>query len=122
MRVIIAGGRDFGSTEEHRELFTQTIQVAGAGITEVVCGKARGADSLGELWALENGVPVAEFPADWNSLGKRAGYVRNSQMAEYADALLAFWDGQSRGTKHMIDQATAKGLPVQVVHYSGEAK
>ena len=57
------------------------------------------------------------FPADWDKYGKRAGYLRNVQMAEYADALLAFWDGESRGTKNMIDEALSRGLKVGVKRY-----
>jgi hypothetical protein len=85
-------------------------------ITEVVSGTARGADRTGEQWASENNVPVKRFPADWDKHGKRAGYLRNADMAEYAEALVAFWDGQSRGTKHMIDLAEKAGLRVSVVH------
>lgn len=74
-------------------------------ITEVVCGMAKGADLLGKQWAEENNIPVKEFPADWDKYGRRAGYIRNVEMAEYADALVAFWDGKSMGTQHMIDIA-----------------
>ena len=59
--------------------------------------------------------PIKRFPADWENLGRGAGYVRNVQMAFYADALIAFWDGESRGTKHMIDIAKEKGLMVRVI-------
>jgi glycerophosphoryl diester phosphodiesterase len=78
---------------------------------------ARGTDTLGLNYAIANKIKYSQFPADWNTYGKRAGYVRNEQMAKYADALLAFWDGQSRGTKHMIDLAKQHGLKVRVFDY-----
>lgn len=84
---------------------------------EIVSGTARGADQLGERYAFERGLPVKQFPADWDQHGKSAGYIRNAQMAEYADAAVIFWDGTSRGSKHMIDLAKAKGLRVRVVKY-----
>ena len=69
---------------------------------------------MGEFGALHHDSPVKKFPADWGGLGKRAGYLRNEQMADYADALIAVWDGKSKGTKHMIDSAASKGLIVKV--------
>lgn len=113
MKVIIAGGRDF----KDFELLVHSIWDLDL-VTEVVSGKARGADSLGEQWAKENNIPISAHPADWDTHGKSAGYIRNSEMADYADALLAFWDGKSKGTKHMIDLATKKGLEVKVVKYN----
>ena len=81
---------------------------------EVVCGKARGADTFGETYAYNASIPVKEFPADWKGLGKGAGHIRNKQMGDYADALIAVWDGESRGTKNMIDYATKKGLKIHI--------
>jgi hypothetical protein len=77
-------------------------------VTEVVSGCAHGADKLGERWAASLKIPVARFPADWDTHGKRAGFIRNSEMAEYADACIVFWNGTSKGTKHMIDIAKRK--------------
>jgi len=68
-------------------------------------------------YANERGYPIKQFPADWNKYGKSAGYKRNEEMAKYADALIAFWDGKSKGTKHMIDLAKRYGLKVKVVIY-----
>lgn len=109
MRTIIAGSRtitDYG-------LVIDAVRDSGFTISEVVCGMARGVDLLGKRWAHDYGVPVKEFPADWNTHGKRAGYLRNEQMAEYADALIAVTTG-SPGTRHMIDIAKRKGLKVFV--------
>jgi hypothetical protein len=87
-------------------------------ITEVVSGKARGADSLGERYASEFGIIVAKFPADWNRFGKRAGYVRNEEMAHYADKAVVFWDGISKGSRHMIDIMKKLKKPCKVVLYN----
>jgi hypothetical protein len=92
----------------------QAIKDSGFIVSEVVSGGARGVDRLGEDWAKINKVPVTRFLADWNKYGKRAGYVRNAVMASYGTALVAVWDGCSKGTKHMIDLAAAKGLPVHI--------
>jgi len=82
-------------------------------ITEVVSGTAKGVDRLGENWALENQLNITRFPADWDKYGKKAGYIRNKQMADYTGKegiLIAIWDGKSRGTKMMIDIAKKKGI------------
>ena len=71
-------------------------------IDEIVCGEARGADSLGRQWAIKNGIQIASFPADWNRYSGAAGAIRNKEMGDYADYVIAFWDGVSAGTKHMI--------------------
>lgn len=113
-KVIIAGSRDF---EDYPLLCWKLDQLLSRkiGQAEIVCGKARGADTLGEQYAKERGIPIRYFPADWRTLGKSAGYQRNIQMAQYADALIAFWDGQSKGTKHMVETAQEFGLDVRVV-------
>jgi len=108
MKVIIAGGRDF----TNYDLVEKAISKSNFEITEVVSGCARGADTLGEAWALGNNVPVKGFPANWNLHGRAAGPIRNKAMAEYADALIAIWDGQSKGTANMITQAREFGLDV----------
>lgn len=84
---------------------------------QIVCGMARGADRLGERYAKEHGYQVIYFPADWDLDGKSAGFKRNVRMAEYADALVAFWDGESKGTKHMIEIAKEKGLDIRIKRY-----
>jgi hypothetical protein len=72
---------------------------------------------LGERYANEKGYRVKRFIPDWDGLGKKAGYLRNEQMAKYADALIAFWDGNSKGTKHMIDLGNKYGLKVKIYLY-----
>lgn len=98
MKVIIAGGRDF----DNYDYLSETMKELNFIITEVICGGARGADSLGEKWAKDNGIPVKYFYPDWDGLGKYAGHARNKEMAKYGDYLVAFWDKKSAGTQNMI--------------------
>lgn len=116
MKLIIAGGRDFTHQIRCNHEFKQFANTFGT-ITEVVSGGARGADLCGEVTAKFYGVSVTKFIPDWDGLGKRAGFVRNTEMAEYGDALLAFWDKKSKGTESMIACAKKKGLIVKVVYY-----
>jgi hypothetical protein len=113
MKVIIAGGRTF----DDYDLLCQKCDKALSTLktVEIVSGTANGADKLGERYANERGYTIKQFPANWDKYGKSAGYKRNEEMAKYADALIAFWDGKSRGTKHMIDLAKQYDLKVKVV-------
>jgi len=110
MKVIIAGSRNITDQDQVDEI----IWGSPYKITEGVSGNARGVDTLGANWCIEQEIPVAHFPADWATHGKYAGYLRNEQMAKYADALIAVWDGESKGTKHMIDTMTKLNKPVYV--------
>src|SRR5882757_5353350 len=109
MRTIIAGSRGIWQYS----LLLDAISEAGFDITTVISGTANGVDRLGERWAEEMKLPLERYPADWDKWGKSAGYRRNAEMAEIADALIAVTNG-SRGTGHMIDLATAKGLKIYV--------
>lgn len=111
MKTIIAGIRDYAP----REIDTNYLDQEKGQITEVVCGCASGVDEFGRRWAVANNIPVKKFPADWDRYGKSAGPIRNGQMARYAERLIAFWNGTSRGTQNMIDQATKNGLRVTVI-------
>jgi len=111
MKLIIAGSRNFTDYP----LLKKTLTPIRSLISEIVSGTARGADQLGEQFALEHDIPIKQFPADWDRYGKPAGYIRNAQMAEYADALIAFWDGKSAGTGHMIEVARKNKLMVSVI-------
>ncbi len=117
-RVIIAGGRYFNNYQllkERCDFYLQSKKRSHNVI--IVSGHASGADSLGEQYANEEGFDTQLFPADWNKHGKAAGPIRNAEMAEVADALIAFWDGKSRGTANMIQLAKDKGLKVAIVYY-----
>lgn len=117
-KVIVAGGRNFNNYELLKECMNKALrEIQKTHDIEIVSGTANGADTLGEQYAQDFLYPVKRFPADWKSHGRAAGIKRNTQMAEYADALVAFWDGVSRGTKNMIGQAKEHKLQVQVVYY-----
>lgn len=116
MRTIIAGSRNYTNYAAVRSIMDRCPWT----VTEVVCGEARGADAMGDQWAKERGIVKKPFPADWNrqpdgSYDKTAGFKRNEQMAEYAEACVAFWDGKSPGTRDMIDRALTHGLHLLVV-------
>ena len=125
LRIIIAGSRDFNDYELLKKSAIEIItkKTMFPDLTRIISGGARGADTLGERFANEMGLEISRFIPDWDGLGKRAGYVRNAEMAKFAveddndGMLIAFWDGQSRGTKHMIDLAKRYGLEVHVVNY-----
>ena len=115
MRVIIAGGREYSD-------YLEVVAAAQEweykmGVIELVCGEARGADSLGKRWATKEGREIHSFPADWDKNGKAAGHIRNADMANFSDGLIVFWDGKSKGTKSMIDLALKNGLYVRVIRY-----
>ena len=112
-KVIIAGSRDFYDYDLLAE--ECNIILEGKDDIEVVSGRAIGADMLGEMYAKDKKYPVKLFPADWNTHGKGAGFIRNGEMANYANMLIAFWDGESKGTKHMVETAQKKGMEVYVI-------
>jgi len=111
MRVIIAGSRGINDYAK----VCDAVQQSGFPISRVVSGMAKGVDTLAVRYAIENDLPCDRFPAEWSRCGRSAGYRRNVQMAQNADALIAIWDGKSPGTWHMIDVAKARGLRVFVL-------
>lgn len=119
MKVIIAGGREFNDYERLKQYMDFVLMNIDKDKLEIVSGGARGADSLGEFYANEKGYPIKRFIPDWE-IGKQAGYLRNWDMAKYADALVAFHDGVSKGTQHMINLAKKEGLLVKIVEYKKE--
>jgi len=116
MRTIIAGGRGF-SDYTRLQVEMQSFSSAISSTITVISGGAEGADKLGERWAIEEELNFKRFPADWSAHGKAAGPIRNKEMAEYSDALVAFWDGESAGTRNMISTAIKMGLLVKVIRY-----
>ncbi|WP_298286857.1 DUF2493 domain-containing protein [uncultured Lutibacter sp.] len=113
MKLIIAGSRTFTDYKKLFEVCDQILQDQNN--IEIVSGAYyRGADKLGEQYAKERGYKLIRFPPDWERFGKAAGPKRNEQMANYADALIAFWEGKSRGTKNMMQLAETKGLKINI--------
>lgn len=119
-KLIVAGGRDFND----KELMDQTIKTVIAELPDdcvvsIVSGMANGADALGYEWALHNKCKVYKHYAEWNKYGKRAGYIRNQEMCDNSQGLLAFHSNKinDKGTRHMIQCARNKGLYIKVSHY-----
>ena len=112
MKLIIAGSRDL---EVGPQLMNGVLMHFGLDPREIVQGGAEGIDKCGKLYATFAPLPCKEFPADWKAHGKAAGPLRNAEMAEYADALLLIWDGESRGSASMKQEATKRGKPVYEV-------
>lgn len=112
MKTIIAGSR---KADLSMSRLMEIIDLAGIPITEVVSGHSGGVDLLGEHWAEMVHLPITLFKASWDTYGKSAGPRRNRQMAEYAEALIAIWNGKSRGTLNMIKEATKCNLKVYVI-------
>lgn len=130
LRIIVAGGRDFSNYDLLSDTLSKYLEnmndpdiVGNPGQIQFISGYCRGADRLGERFAKSHGLDVKRFPANWDKYGSSAGPKRNEQMAEYAVAdgnkgvLIAFWDGESKGTKSMIGFAKKHGLEVHVVMY-----
>lgn len=107
MKVIIAGSRTINDYKN----VVNAIKNSKFEITEVVCGCAIGIDRLGQQWANVNQIPVKQMPANWNEYGKKAGIIRNIQMAQYADAAIIIWDGKSAGSKNMISEIKKVNKP-----------
>lgn len=130
MKTIIAGSR----TISEYSYIKKAIEDSGFNITEIVSGTAMGVDMLGERWADNNAVPISQFPADWKNIdvpnavirtnkygsyNAIAGHQRNAEMGKYADALIAVWDGNSKGTLNMIKFMQKQGKPVFIYNISG---
>lgn len=115
MKTIIAGSR----TIEEYAVVEAAVAASGFAITEVISGCAHGVDRLGERWAVEHGIPIRHFPADWKRYKRSAGPIRNNEMVGHAEALIAIWDGRSDGTRHIINAARREGRKVFVYQPKG---
>lgn len=136
MKLIIAGSRSldmmrlFNKKERHEKLeamldkITELVELSQGSffewepVTEIISGKASGPDTVGEVWAMRNGLPVRSFPADWNTYGKQAGFIRNERMAKYADHAIILWDGKSTGSQDMLDHMRAACKEFIIEDYS----
>lgn len=114
MKVIVAGSRTITDYETVKIAIENAI-VQGINITSIVSGRAKGVDTLGERYAKEHGLPIHLYPAEWDKYGKRAGFMRNLEMAEVADGLVAIWDGKSPGTQNTIFTMRRMGKRVYVM-------
>lgn len=113
MRIIVCGSRNWN----YRQIISDRLALLpGEDDTVVVHGCAKGADRMAEQEAQKLGLLVERYPAEWGKFGKRAGLLRNIEMAQAgADLCIAFWDGRSTGTAHMMDTARKYEIPVEIV-------
>lgn len=121
IRLAIVGSRTFTDYARFRTEVARYCWDAFAEKDEpreIVSGGASGTDAMAERYAAERGWPLAVFPADWKTWGKAAGILRNRDIVRHADRVIAFWDGQSRGTAHTIETARREGVPCCVVEVS----
>lgn len=109
MIAAIIGSRGFNDYA----LFTKKLK--DFEITEVISGGAKGADSLAEAWCIQNEIPITIILANWNKYGKAAGFVRNKEIVEKSQVVIAFWDGFSKGTEHSINIARAMKKVVHII-------
>ena len=119
-KVIVAGGRDFDNYEFLKEKLDETFESLGdmdAHPIEILSGMADGADTLGIKYAKEHKLTMVLYPANWDKYPRMGGILRNMNMLVTATHLVAFWDGKSHGTQHMIEIAKEKGIPVWIYKY-----
>lgn len=117
MKYIVAGGRDFNNYSLMTLILSRHINPEE---DTIISGGARGADELGARYASEHGVPLQIFPAYWDTYGKSAGFIRNAEMGEHADCAIVFWDGKSKGSKHMIKTMKYLRKQCYVYDYNGK--
>lgn len=117
--VIIAGSRNCPEDKKLVNEAMSQLAIPEGFKPYIISGGARGADRAGEMWARSNKHPLRVIPAQWGKHGKMAGYMRNRDMVEIADALVALWDGTSKGTWHTIELAKHKGIPVVIYSVKG---
>ncbi len=115
-KIIIAGSRNFTDKDFVYEKLDEIL--SNYEDIEIVEGGARGVDSLARQYAIDYRISYKEFPAHWDSYGKRAGAIRNNQMANYGDILIAFYNG-SKGTGNMINAAKKRELKIHMVDIEG---
>ena len=113
-KIVIAGSRNFDNFIFLMNNMDNLLSESNKEDVVIISGTARGADQLGEQYASMRGIKIERFPANWDKFGKSAGYIRNEEMAQAATHCVVFWDGVSRGTKHMIDLADKYDLIMRV--------
>jgi len=122
LRIIVAGCRSFNDYDYVKEKIDEVISKYDCDYIEIITGGAKGADLLGNRYARENNIKLTIYHAQWTNYGKSAGFIRNTQMAQWAKedghkgVLIAFWDGKSRGTSHMVGIAKSKRIKTYIFY------
>ena len=119
MNVAIIGSREFNNFDYALEKVIEFIETDNNQISKIVSGGAAGADTIAEQIAMYMGIPTKIFLPNWDKHGKSAGFVRNTQIVENSDIIIAFWDGLSKGTLDSINKAKSLGKRVIVHNYKG---
>lgn len=121
VKMAIVGSRTFNDYDllkaKIEEIVKDNPEIFVGKKLQIVSGGARGADALGERYAKENGYKTIIFKADWNKYGKSAGFRRNVDIIKTCDACIAFWDGESHGTKHDIDLCGQYNKPCFICYF-----
>ena len=112
MKIGVVGSRDF---DDYKKLEKELNKIEG--ITEIVSGGAKGADTLAREFAEKNDIKLTEFKPDYEQYGRGAPIRRNKKIVEYSDQIIAFWDGESRGTKNTIDIAEKQDKPITIIRF-----
>lgn len=116
IKVIVCGSRDFEDYERLKKWLDHLFSLRSREEITIITGGARGADSLGYQYAIEKRISSIVLQANWDKYGKRAGPIRNEEMAKIATHCVAFWDGISPGTSNMIGLAKKYNLITKVMH------
>jgi len=114
IKIGVIGSRSFNNYE----LTKRTLDEYLDKVWVIVSGGASGADSLGEKWANENNIKTCIYKPDWDIYGKKAGFIRNKDIVDDSDIVIAFWDGLSRGTEHSINLARKMNKEVRIVYFN----
>ena len=114
IKIGVIGSRSFNDYE----LLKRTLDEYLGKVWIIVSVGAKGADSLGEKWAKENNIKTCIYKPDWDTHGKQAGFIRNKDIVEDSDIIIAFWDSMSRGTEHSINLAKKMDKEIRIVYFN----
>ncbi|MDY6915880.1 MAG: SLOG family protein [Candidatus Cloacimonadota bacterium] len=110
MKLAVIGSKKFNNFQ----LLTSEIEKEN-NLTKIISGAAPGTDSLARRYAIQNNIPLLEFPPDYAKNGAEAKHVRDRQIVDHSEKVLAFWDGVCQGTKYTMNYARQQNVPVRVV-------
>lgn len=119
MKLAIVGSRDFNDYEKMKSILWDLFHIRQSTVPKdiIISGGARGADTLAKKYAEEEKQEYIEFLPDWNTLGKAAGFIRNQQIVNACDIVLAFWDGKSKGTEDTLNKAALAKKPTFIIYF-----